>query len=149
MSLLDVKGATGGLNTDFLAKARAAVEASKGNDLVFVNVKACDVASHDGDFKTKVKVIEKIDEMVGLIIDKVGLSTNYFAVTCDHCTPVNVRDHTSDPVPLAIAGPDVPSSRIPKFTENHAAAGNIGRIPASSLVPILMDYLGKAEKFGF
>jgi len=149
MSLLDVKGATGGLNTDFLAKARAAVEASKGNDLVFVNVKACDVASHDGDFKTKVKIIERIDEMVGLIIDKVGLSTDYFAVTCDHCTPVNVRDHTSDPVPLAIAGPDVPSSRIPKFTENHAAAGNIGRIPASSLIPTLMDYLGKAEKFGF
>jgi len=149
MSLLNVKGATGGLNTDFLAKARAAVEASKENDLVFVNVKACDVASHDGDFKTKVKAIEKVDEMIGLIIDKVGLSTNYFAVTCDHTTPVNIRDHTSDPVPLAMAGPDVSSSRIPKFTENHAAAGNIGRIPASSLIPILMDYLGKAKKFGY
>ncbi len=149
MSLLDVKGATGGLNTDFLAKARAAVEASKENDLVFVNVKACDVASHDGDFKAKVKAIEKIDEMIGLIIDRVGLSANYFAVTCDHTTPVNVRDHTSDPVPLVIAGPDVSSSRIPKFTENHAAAGNVGRIPASSLMPILMDYLGKAEKFGY
>ena len=62
---------------------------------------------------------------------------------------MNVRDHTSDPVPLVIAGPGVPSSRIPKFTENHAAAGNIGRIPASSLMPMLMDYLGKAEKFGF
>src|SRR2546425_204680 len=42
MDVLEVTGATGGLGTDVVAKARAAVAAFKENDLFFVNVKAAD-----------------------------------------------------------------------------------------------------------
>ncbi|MEM2987614.1 MAG: 2,3-bisphosphoglycerate-independent phosphoglycerate mutase, partial [Candidatus Bathyarchaeia archaeon] len=56
MQLLTVKGATGTPQTDYIAKAKAAVQALKENDLVLLHVKAPDVASHDGNVKQKVEV---------------------------------------------------------------------------------------------
>jgi 2,3-bisphosphoglycerate-independent phosphoglycerate mutase len=148
MDLINVEGATGSLNTNFAAKAEAAVKASSEYDYVFVHVKAPDIASHDGNYEMKVWAIEKIDEMIGRILDKVDLNSNYIAVTADHATPVSVRDHSGDPVPLLIAGSDVPQSGISKYSEKSASRGNMGRIHALDLTPILMNYLGKAERFG-
>ena len=45
---IDVPGATAYLDTDYAAKGRYAVEASKNHDLVCVHIEAPDEASHEG-----------------------------------------------------------------------------------------------------
>ncbi len=147
--LIAAEGATGGLDTNYEGKARAALKALENHDLVILHVKAPDVASHDGDFKKKASVIERIDEAVGKILPSLDASSTYVLVTADHATPVSVRDHAGNPVPLLINGPGVPSSKVSKFSENAASRGNLGRLHGLDLMPVISDYLGKAKKLGF
>src|SRR4030066_192998 len=84
-------------------KADAALRLIKTHDFVFLNVKAGDIAGHDGDFRMKVRVVENIDMMLGLILKELHESV-VVAITCDHSTPVAVKEHSADPVPLAISG---------------------------------------------
>lgn len=147
--LVNVEGATGGLDTNYEGKAWAAVKALENHDLTLLHVKATDVASHDGDFQKKASVIEKIDSALGKIMPSLNSESTYVIVTADHSTPVSVRDHSGNPVPLLINGPGVPSSGVPKFSENAVSRGNLGRLHGLDLMRIIADYLGKAKKLGF
>jgi len=69
-------------------------------------------------------------------------------LTSDHATPVTVKDHSADPVPILIAGPDFDASNVASFSERTAATGNLGTLFAVDLMPILMSRLGKDMKFG-
>ena len=64
LDVLDVPGATGGLDTDYGAKARAALAALEDHDLVWVHVEAPDEAGHMGDLREKVRAIERVDAEV-------------------------------------------------------------------------------------
>jgi len=147
--LVPVEGATGGLDTNYEGKAYAALKTLENHDLVILHVKATDVASHDGDFKKKASVIEEIDSAIGRILPSLDDGSTYVIVTADHSTPVSVRDHSGNPVPLLINGPGVPRSNLSKFSENAAARGNLGRLHGLDLMPVIADYLGTAKKFGF
>lgn len=149
MNMIDVQGATGGLDTDFPAKAKAAIAAMERCDLVFLHIKAPDIASHNGDFDKKIWTIERIDEAMKEILESLDLNRHYIVLTSDHATPVTVKDHSADPVPILIAGPDFDASETSSFSERTAATGNLGRLFALHLMPILMNRLGKIEKFGF
>ncbi|MGB9959458.1 MAG: 2,3-bisphosphoglycerate-independent phosphoglycerate mutase [Candidatus Bathyarchaeales archaeon] len=148
MQLLNVEGATGTPQTDYLAKAKTAVQALNENDFVLLHVKATDVASHDGDFQQKIEIIEKIDSMVSFILDHVNLDETYLALTADHTTSCVTRNHEGDPVPLAIMGPYVRRDDVKEYGERSCAKGGLGRIRGINLMPILMNLVGKAEKFG-
>ncbi len=148
MSLVYVKGATGTPQTDYAAKAKAAVHTLKTHDFVFLHVKATDVASHDGDVKLKVEVIEKIDRMLGYVVDHVDTSSTFLAVTADHTTSLATRNHEGDPVPVAIAGPYVRRDDVAEYGERTCARGGLNRMRAVDLMPTLMSYMGKAKKFG-
>jgi len=149
MRLIDVKGATGGLDSDFKAKTGAALDTMKENDLVFLHIKAPDVASHNGNFEQKAEAIERIDEGIAEVVRSVDLTVDYVVLTSDHATPVSVKDHSADPVPILIAGPDFDASGVETFSERTAAVGNLGRLLAIHLMPIMMNRLGRVEKFGF
>ncbi len=100
-----VKGATGFLDTDFNAKANAALKAIKEKDIVIVHVEAPDEAGHMGDVYEKIKAIERFDkEVVGTVFD--GLKnmdcTFRLMVVTDHYTPVSIRTHARGPVPFVI-----------------------------------------------
>jgi len=100
MNVVNVPGATGAIDSKLENKADAAVELLKTHDLVFINVKGADEASHDADVEGKIRVIEKIDSMVGRILNKVeSQDLVYVAITADHATPISVRNHTGDPTP--------------------------------------------------
>lgn len=148
MRLLDVKGATGTVQTDYMAKAKAAVKALEKSDFVLLHVKAPDVASHDGNAKQKVEVIEKIDRMLAYILNKVDLGETYVALTADHTTSCVTGNHEGDPVPLAIMGPYVRGDDVEEFGERTCAKGGLGRLKGKDLMPILMNFLGKVKKFG-
>ncbi len=146
LDLIEVKGATGGLDTDMEAKARAALEALKTYDFLLMNVKATDIASHDGDPNKKVEVIEQLDKMAAILRDVP--EEVVIVLAADHCTSVEVGDHTGDPVPLTIYSPSTLKDEVNMFDEVSVARGALGRIRGPSLMPILMDKTNRSEKFG-
>jgi 2,3-bisphosphoglycerate-independent phosphoglycerate mutase len=148
MTVLNVKGATGTPQTDYMAKAKAAVQALKANDFVFLHVKATDVASHDGNARLKVEIIEKIDKMLSYIFDNIDLNSTYVVVTADHTTSTVTRNHEGDPVPVAITGPFVRRDDVVEFGERTCAKGGLNRIRGMDLMHILMNLLGRSKKFG-
>jgi 2,3-bisphosphoglycerate-independent phosphoglycerate mutase len=148
MKLINVKGATGTPETNYLAKARATVQAIKTFDFVFLHVKAPDVASHDGNVKQKIEIIEKIDKMIGLMLDNIDVNSSYLAVTADHTTSSAAGNHQGDPVPVVISGPYVRVDDVKDFDERSCAKGGLHRIRGMDLMPTLMDLLGKSKKFG-
>jgi len=102
--ILPVKGATGYIDTNYVGKAKAALNALKKYDIVYVHVEAPDEAGHNGDLKAKMQAIEDFDlKVVGTILDGIKRSGDCSILLMpDHFTPISVRTHTSEPVPFAI-----------------------------------------------
>ncbi len=147
LDILEVKGATGGLDTDMIAKSEAAVKALDNYDLVFINIKAPDICGHDGNAREKVKVIQRIDEAMNYILRNSGQEF-VMALTADHTTPVSVKDHTGDAVPLAIYGPGVRRDAVRSFDEIACAKGGMGHILGRNLLHVLLQLTARSEKFG-
>lgn len=148
MNLIDVKGATGTPQTNYMAKARASVQSLKKNDFVLLHVKATDVASHDGNVKLKVQIIEKIDKMMGYVLANTDPESTFVAVTADHTTSTVTRNHEGDPVPVVIMGPGARCDDVAEFGERTCAKGGLNRIRGLDLMPTLMSLMGKGKKFG-
>jgi 2,3-bisphosphoglycerate-independent phosphoglycerate mutase len=101
-----IKGATGYLDTDYRAKAHAAIALLEDHDIVYVHVEAPDEASHNGDMKEKIKAIECIDaDVVSVILEKAPKDTRFLIVT-DHATPISMKTHYGVPVPFVIYDKD-------------------------------------------
>jgi 2,3-bisphosphoglycerate-independent phosphoglycerate mutase len=91
-----VPGATGGADTDFGAKARAALAAAR-NGSVAVHVEAPDMAAHRRDPVAKANVIARADrELIGPLADA-GVR---LLVTADHATSSRTGRHLEGPVPF-------------------------------------------------
>jgi len=146
--VIDVPGATGTVETDTVAKAKAAVENLPGYDYILIHVKGADNASHDGNAEQKVRMIEKIDALIKHLLDNVDLESVFIALTADHTTSLDLRKHVGDPVPLAIMGPGVRADSVEKYSEIDCAQGGLGRIRGVDLTPILMDLAGNSKTFG-
>lgn len=147
MQVLSVPGATGDLQTDLGAKARAALEALGFCDLVFVHIKGTDNAGHDGDAQAKKEFIERVDrEFFGELLSQ-SPTDLHLCVSGDHTTPPAVREHTADPVPALFFGPAVRPDRTRTFTERAAGEGGLGRF-SGRLLPQLLGYCNVGSKFG-
>jgi 2,3-bisphosphoglycerate-independent phosphoglycerate mutase len=140
-------GVNGGLDTDLGAFMAAVAGALGKYDLVLANVKGADVAGHDGDARAKVAIIEKIDAAAGPLFENLPAGT-HLAVLGDHATPVAVRNHSGDPVPVIFGGPGVRTDAVTSYGERPAAGGGVGRIRGRDVLPILLNFAGRAEKFG-
>ncbi len=146
MDLYSAEGLGGTKFDKFEEAAKLAVELLKRYDLVFLHVKGTDSASHDGDFRGKVDVIERLD--AALRPYEAILEENYVVVTSDHATPILVREHTGEPVPIMLYGPDVVRDDVGKFSELTCWRGALGRIRGLDVMPTIASYLGLSEKFG-
>lgn len=106
MTVPRVEGATGAKRTDFDAKGKAALELLRnGCDFVYVHVEAPDESGHAGDTQCKIEAIEAIDKLVlGQIIEGLKADGEKFVIllTPDHPTPIEIRTHSSDPVPFVM-----------------------------------------------
>lgn len=105
LSVIDVPGATGYLDTNYQGKAQAALEALRTQDFVFVHVEAPDETGHQGLVDKKIQAIEDFDaKIVAPIVKGLQKSKTDFrvAVTMDHFTPISLRTHSIDPVPVFI-----------------------------------------------
>jgi len=147
IDVLDVPGATGGLDTDMAAKADAALGALEAYDFVVLHVKAPDLCGHDGKASEKIHVIERMDQMMGHL--KAKLSPDVIvAMTADHSTPVALKDHSGDPVPLTIFGEGVRVDSVLAFDERSVALGSLGRLRGLELMDVLLNAANRSEKYG-
>lgn len=105
MNSVDVDGTTGYIDTNFDGKCKAAIdEFENGADFVYVHVEAPDECGHRGETDNKVKAIEMIDEhILGPVVKYLKSKGDFAVLVCpDHPTPLNIKTHTSDPVPYLI-----------------------------------------------
>ncbi len=102
--VINVPGATGWIDTNYVGKAEHALWALRTKDIVYVHVEAPDEAGHTGDVKNKLKAVEDFDEfIVGNIIHGMKQFDEYrILVLPDHPTPLEIRTHSNEPVPFAI-----------------------------------------------
>ncbi len=147
MDIVDVEGATGGLDSDLQAMARAIVAALADHTFVLCNMKGPDIAGHDGDAQAKMKIIEAIDAAVKTIIEE-GPQDLILAITGDHSTPVDKGDHGGDAVPFLLHGPGVTPDRVTAFGEGPCGAGSLGTFVGQNVTPMLTNLMNVQPKFG-
>lgn len=127
LEVINVKGATGYYDTNYLGKAEAAINALKNKEFVFVHVEATDEAGHNGDLRAKLSAIEKFDQLI------VGTILNHFKkdqtarilVLPDHATPIIKRTHTNEPVCFTMYGKNISKGEFSCFSEEEASKSKI------------------------
>lgn len=126
MKTPEVEGATGYIDTNFVGKADAAINAFKeGCDLAYIHIEAPDECGHRCEPENKVKAIGIIDELVlGRVkayLDESG--EDYRILICpDHPTPLLTKTHSSEPVPYLIYDSRKTADGVDTFTEATAAS---------------------------
>lgn len=116
-------GATGDVDTDLPAKARAARRALELGRHVVVHVGALDEAAHRGELHVKREALERIDTLLVAPVAAVASHRGaIFAVTSDHSTCPRTGRHGADPVPVVAWGPDVPRRGPVRLTERATAS---------------------------
>lgn len=148
ITLIEVPGTTGDYRTDLAAKARAAADSlapASPHTFCLCHVKAVDDAGHDRNVGYRVAYTEAVDVMVGHLLKRLAAHQKeqhggdsamryVLCVTGDHSTPVLFGDHSTEPVPVALAHVD----------DAVAAAGGASALAALSLGPIATPEFGSA-----
>lgn len=129
MSVPEVAGATGYIDTDFEGKADAGIAAFKnGCDLVYLHFEAPDECGHRGECQNKVKAIEAIDSRaLSKLLDYLeGCGDDYrILVMPDHPTPLSTKTHSAAPVPFLVFDSRKEENGVSCFTEESAASTGI------------------------
>lgn len=120
MDVLEIPGVTDGLNNDYAAQAKGALEALENHDLVVIHVEAPDEAGHGGNVDAKLEAIERVDKEILGRFRTWREDSLRLLVMPDHPTPIKVQTHTSDPVPFLLWGTGFKSNQAVKFTEKEA-----------------------------
>ena len=129
LKIIKVPGATGLANTNYEGKAKAAIEAMKSDDFVFVHVEATDEAGHDGDLELKLRAISYLDQrLIKPIVEAAEASDEKvcIAVLPDHLTPVELRVHVGEPVPFLIWYPGIQADDVQTYDEVSCVSGSYG-----------------------
>ncbi len=102
MSVIEVPGATGNIDTNFEGKAQAVIdEFKRGQDFVYVHMEAPDECGHRGEADNKVRAIELIDEkVVGPVLEALKADGEPFSILLmpDHPTPIVTKTHSREQV---------------------------------------------------
>jgi 2,3-bisphosphoglycerate-independent phosphoglycerate mutase len=134
MEVIKVPGVTGYFDTDYMAKARYALEAIKRLDFVYVHIEAPDEAGHLGSVEEKVRAIENVDKVVGVIREAFD---GIVAVLPDHPTPIRIKTHSREPVPFVVTGKG--TDMCMHFTEKEARKGKFGTQEATGFLSFLFS----------
>ncbi len=131
MGVVEVKGANGGLHTNYAGKVDAAAKAllEDAYDFVYIHIEAPDEMGHQGSVERKVQAIEYLDgKVIGPMMEKLETAGVDFRmlVLPDHPTPIRVRTHTSDNVPYMLYDSTAKQNNTWNYNEAEAlASGNL------------------------
>ncbi len=140
LDVAKVDGVTGTVHTNFKGKVQAAMnELANGKDFIYVHIEAPDAASHRGEIETKIKAIEMVDSVLGMILEGLSQYGAYkIMLLPDHPTPISTLTHSNDPVPFTIytKGQDN-KNEISAFSEDDAAKSSFV-IPGHELMDLFI-----------
>ena len=142
MKAIKVPGSTGLYDTNYEGKAKAAIDALKEVDLVYLHIEASDEAGHEGDENLKVKTIEYLDQrVVKYIVEETAKMDEEVAIALlpDHPTPCEIRTHTHDPVPFLIYHPSKEPDGVEEYNEEAVKEGYYGLMIGNEFIKALLD----------
>jgi len=127
LDVIDVPGATGYFDTNYLGKAKYALKSLEKKDFVLVHLEPPDEAGHMGNLKEKMRAIENFDELVvGTILKGLKKFKDYrVMVLPDHPTPIELMTHSGEPVPFAMCGKGIKSDSIKDYYEKSASHSKV------------------------
>jgi 2,3-bisphosphoglycerate-independent phosphoglycerate mutase len=139
---INVPGATGWLDTNYAGKVEHALRALQDKDFVFLHVEAPDEAGHQGDVKAKVQAIEDFDaRVVGPML--AGLQQRFedhrVLLLPDHPTPLALKTHVREPVPIALYGSGVEPDAGQTFDESVREKGSLNVQHGAELMRLLLS----------
>lgn len=148
MDIIEMEDVTGGIDTNLENIRDTIIDQVKNSDHDFflINIDGADEAGHDGQAVEKRDFIEKVDRVVMSELKK--LEDVYIFLTADHSTPISVLNHSGDPVPVIIIGPEVRVDDVCEYSEVAVAKGGLCRIRGADVMNIMMDLMNYAHKFG-
>jgi len=114
-------------------------------DFFYVHIKNPDMFGEDGNFHGKVRAIEEVDEFIPEILD---LEPDVFVVTGDHSTPSVLKTHSWHPNPVLLFSKFIRIDAVDRFDERSCVLGGLGRIPATSIMPLMLANALKLKKYG-
>jgi 2,3-bisphosphoglycerate-independent phosphoglycerate mutase len=114
-------------------------------DFFFIHVKGADAAGEDGDFARKILVIEEVDAVIPRLLK---LKPEVLLIAGDHSTPAVLKGHSWHDVPCLLYSENCRPDGIIKFGESSCSRGSLGRLAATSLMPLAMAHALKFTKFG-
>lgn len=141
LKIIKVPGATGLANTNYEGKAKAAIEAMKSDNFIFVHVEATDEAGHDGDLELKLRAISYLDQrLIKPIVEAAEASDEKvcIAVLPDHLTPVELRVHVGEPVPFLIWYPGIQADGVQTYDEVSCVSGSYGLLQLREFMEAFM-----------
>ena len=150
LRVINVEGATGLYDTNYEGKAKAAIEALRTDDFVYLHVEASDEAGHDGDLDLKLQTIENLDRRaIRPIYEEVknwgvpgtptaDMEPVAIAVLPDHPTPVAHRTHTNEPIPFLIYAPGMEPDGVKAFDEDSCKNGAYGLLEKDGFIKAFM-----------
>ena len=139
---IHVEGATGLFDTNYEGKARAAIDALKKDDFVYLHIEAPDEAGHEGDFKLKTRTIEDIDSRVVKTIYEETKDWDEpitIALLPDHPTPCVLKTHTNKPIPFLIYRSNGTADAVQVYDEFESPKGAYGLIEGNEFMKTLFD----------
>jgi len=142
MKPIKVHGSTGLYTTNYEGKAKAAVDALKEVDLVYLHIEASDEAGHEGNVELKVKTIEYLDNrVVNYIVEETQKMKEpvSIAILPDHPTPCSLKTHVHDPVPFLIYHPDGQADEVKKYDEESVKSGFYGLLKEDEFIKALLQ----------
>ncbi len=143
LDVIEVPGATGYLDTNYVGKAEFAMASLKDKDFVVVHVEAPDEAGHMGDLEAKLQAVEDFDEkVVGTVLRAARESDEDYTIVVlpDHPTPIALRTHTSEPVPFVMYSTlENEVDAVDTFDEDAMKKGSLGIVRGCDLVQLMME----------
>ena len=134
IEILEIAGVTDGLDNDFTGQINGALESLEKYDVAVVHIEAPDEEGHHGSVDNKVEAIKRIDtDVISKLISwkNDGLRV---LVMPDHPTPIEIRTHSSDPVPFLLWGEGFSSNGGSRFTETEAVKTGLSIDPAYTIM---------------
>jgi 2,3-bisphosphoglycerate-independent phosphoglycerate mutase len=151
MAVPEVPGATGYVDTDYLAKARVTLQLLQENmDFVLVHIEGIDEVSHDKNAKAKIKAIEDSSELLVRHLVENLPDDVVICILSDHTTSTLLGDHTTDPTGVIFWSktPTFRKDDVERFTETELSKGALLRIEGKDVMPLLMGFTRRLKKFG-
>ncbi len=143
LKVIDVPGATGYVDTNYLGKGQAAVAALDNADFVWVHVEAPDESGHEKDIEKKIRAIEDCDNMVlGTILNGVNKKNHDVRILLmpDHPTPISTGSHSTEKVPFMLFDSTRPERNILPMDERAVHDTTLIVDDAPDLMKMLLSF---------